>query len=223
MAYTVSGSDLYQEIAYHLMEIPVNGSAEPTSGLYTRDSIMTRVNHRAAEFNKRTRNFIANKVSVDVDANDKNIDIPIDMIDLIDMAFDSPTNGFTVIPPASVYEEDLLDPTEHTPTDTPSVWVYDESPRMLLSLMPPPDSTTTCRFHYTKLPEELPSPPDSTILEISDDLTPFVKYGALADLFGQSGETYDPYRKQVCEMIFELGVEAAQTFVRGAPSIRGKQ
>jgi hypothetical protein len=82
--------------------------------------------------------------------------------------------------------------------------------------MPPPDANSFARFHYTSVPTNLPSPPDMTILEISDDLTPFIKYGALADLFGKSGETYDPLRKQVCEELFELGVEAAQSFVRGS-------
>ncbi len=55
----------------------------------------------------------------------------------------------------------------------------------------------------------------ATTFSIPDDLTPFVKYGALADLFGKSGETYDPFREQICQQLYELGIDVARAWVSG--------
>jgi hypothetical protein len=124
MAYRVTGSDLYEEIALHLIETPTDGSAEPTTGLWTRAAIMARINQRAKEFNRRARNFIKNKIDVAVTADNKVVDMPADTIDILDLAYESPTNGFTTVPEESVYMEDLLDFEQFTPVDTPHVYVY---------------------------------------------------------------------------------------------------
>jgi hypothetical protein len=219
MAYTVTGLSLFSELCYHLLETPVDGSAEPVSLLYTRAEMMARLNYRLAEFNQRA-GVVAKEATATVTISTRAVNLPTDIIDPLQVAFAATTTVYNVLPKGSTLEADLFISNTITGVTTPSIYTMDVAPVETLSLIPPPAATNSTGLLVTYLMKAaaLPSPADSTIANCPDDLTPFVKYGALADLFGKAGETYDPQRQAICEQLFDLGVDAGRHWVSGAQS-----
>ncbi len=216
----VTATQIYSEIAYTLIESPTDGSTNPTSGLWTTSAIMARVNYRCLEFNKRTGVYVKNAISQATTNAVRDISIPTDCIDLLQVNYrTTSTSTSGTIPKGSVYEADLFISNEITSAPTPTIYTIEDSNILSISLIPPPDSSSnSCVYTYIAQPPTLPSPPDSTPLVIPDDMTPFIKYGALADLFGKSGETYDPQRQEICLSLYELGVDMARHWVSGGQS-----
>lgn len=227
MAYVVTGQSLYNDIMYTLLESADAGAAEPTSGLYTRAEVMARLNYRMTEFNQQTGMRIQDGyiggsgftfTTVSTPNTTRDVDIPTDCIDIIQVAVESATGNaiYTVIPQGSMMEADFLIPDETTAVTTmPTIWVQDIESAQKIAVIPPPSTARQVRYLYVVRPTALASPPDTTVTEIVDDWTPFVKFGALADLFGKSGETYDPERQALCEQLYQLGVDVANSMIRG--------
>src|SRR6267142_2538532 len=53
-------------------------------------------------------------------------------------------------------------------------------------------------------------------MTIPDDWTPYVLWGALADLLNHDGPAYDPVRSKYCEQRYQEGIELARLVLKGA-------
>ena len=101
----------------------------------------------------------------------------------------------------------------------PYFYSIDTSKALCVNLFPAPSSAAvTLQLKYLPQLGTLPSTPNGTALNLPDDFTPFIKYGTLADLFGKTGETYDPARASICEQLFQLGVDTAKSWISGSSS-----
>lgn len=218
----MTGATLYQQILDVLIETPTNGSAEPTTALFTRAEIMARCNYRQADFCKLTgcypsfsTSLLSTPAHITVAQNDITLAVPEAAVDILEFAYDADISTETIIPKGAGFEATIFtDETEAA--EVPAFYQLDTAAPLYLRLSTPALTSSTVRLVYTALPTTLPSPGDSTVLVVPDEFCPFVKYGVLADLFGKSGETYDPLRAQVCENLYELGVQVAMSWVKGS-------
>lgn len=219
MSYNVTDRQLYNILQYTLIETPNNG-ASFGSNLYTVTEVTARANYRLDLFNKLSGIFTKNAVTDTVASTVRNqVAVNLaDLIDILEVSYNSGT-GWNVIPPGSATEADsfITDQVGAGASVTiPFFYTLDTAPLMSISLYPPPSSAGTLRMAYIPKIGLLPTVPDGTSITLSNDFTPYIKYGILADLFGKSGETYDPIRAQVCEQLFQVGAEVAKSWISGS-------
>ena len=226
MAWTgLTDQNLHNEIQYTLLETP-NSGASYGSGLYTATEVQATLNLRFAEFAKRTGYLSKRSTAVSTTANTQTVSMPSDLIDLVRVGYPNSSGTITSIPRGSLVEAqafitDLIG--SDSAVDVPYMCSLDSNTQdyMKLSFYPWPNASRTLDFLYIALPTALPTTPNGTALNLPKDLCPFIKYGALADLFSKTGEAYDPARAQLCSQLFELGIQITQSFISGsAPLVK---
>lgn len=211
MAVTVS--DLLNESQYQLVEIP-NSGASYGSSLYTATEVAARLVYRTNMFNKLT-GAIASYGSQTATSGSKVQDLSSisgNFTDILEVYYSADAGvTYTHIPRGSSTEVDDL-VSDQSNVSIPSVWTYDTAKPQCIILAPAPTFTAS-NGKITLLYLPLLSAPTS----YPDDFTPFIKYGLLADLFGKSGEAYDPFRASICESLFQLGIECTRGWLSGTP------
>lgn len=220
MAYSVTDQNLYNEIQYHLLEVANNG-ASYGSGLYTTSEVVTTTNNRLQEFLKRTGCIVKrDNTNISSTANTNSVGLPADCIDVVRVGFPDTNGNIQAIPFGSTAETDTyvtnLRGDSSAAVDVPyiiNLTVTSDVPQ--ISMWPCPSASRTLDLLYTRRAATLPQTPDGTVVDCPDDFTPFVKYGALADLFGKTGETHDPVRADLCQSLFEMGVQLARNWTSG--------
>lgn len=210
---------MMNEAQYTLLETP-NSGASYGSGLYTMAEVVGRFNYRADLFNKLTDFYILNAVinaTTDTKAQDLSAGLS-NFIDLLEVFYSSDAGTtYTQIPRGSSAEGDKFITTQ-TAVAMPSFYTLDSAASLGILFFPAPTFTGSngkIKIIYVAKLGNLPSTPNGTSLQVPDDFTPFIKYGALADLFLKSGEVYDPVRASICEAIFQLGVETTKDWLSG--------
>lgn len=201
--------NLANEIQYTLLETANNG-ASYGSGLFSATEVAARMNYRLNEFIKRTSCRAKRDTSISTTADTSAQSVPADTIDIIRVGYPDTDTNIVPIPRGSRAEAENTITDLGTAVDVPDLYTHDDADVLQLTMLPPPDSVRTIDYIIVPQATTLPATPDGTTLDIPDDLTPFVKYGVLADLFSQNGETHDPFRAQLCQALFDLGVQATQ-------------
>ena len=217
MSYNVTDFNMTNEIQMHLLETP-NSGASYSSGLYTSTEVAAAINYRLRDFYKRTGCVTKRVTDITTNANTTDQNMPNDVIDIIRVAYPNSSGTVSSILPGSELEQDLFQTDTYgsnAAIDVPQTYTLDVSGVLQLNMLPPPNASRTIDYVYVPQPTTLPTTPDGTLIECPTDFTPYIKYGALATLFGKSGETYDPVRAQLCEQIYELGVQLARQWVSG--------
>jgi len=77
-----------------------------------------------------------------------------------------------------------------------------------------PNQTGTIGLLYIQLAAALTGA--GVAMTIPDDWTPYVLWGALADLLNHDGSAYDPVRGKYCEQRYQEGIELARLVLKGA-------
>lgn len=206
---------LYNTIQYVLLEVPNNG-ASFGSGLYTTIEMVGRTNYRLDLFQKLTGIQAKSNVQDTASANSRNQVATnlTDVIDIIEVAYND-GNGWNVIPKGTSNAADVYITNQTTTQAVPSFYTIDAAPLLAICLYPPPSGAGTLRMTYVPRIGTLPTTPDGTNIALPDDYTPYIMFGVLADLFSKAGETYDPQRAQVCEGLYQLGVQVTSGTVSG--------
>jgi hypothetical protein len=214
MSYTVLASDILTEMQEHLLENP-NGGDSWDSGLYTSLEVRRRLDYRLMDFYKRTGIVTKRDTTLSTTADQRNQNYPNDLIDIIRIGYsqDGAAGQSIAVPRGSSREVDwyVNDVTDDAGASVamPYIFTLELAPVLQFSLVPAPANAWPLDFAYIPYPNEIVN--NDTVIECPDDFTPFVKYGALADLFGKSGEVLDPVRQDLCTQLYELGIEAAQS------------
>ncbi len=219
MAFSVTDFNICNTIQYHLLETP-NGGVSYSSGLYITTEVSYDLNYRIKDFYKRTGLVVkhdgVNNSSI---ANQTDQNMPMDVIDLLRVAYPDVNGNIQPILRGSLEEETAYVGNLYgsaAAVDVPSIYTLDVSGVLQMSFFPPPNSSRVIDLTYVAQPTSLPTVPNGTLIEIPDDFTPYIKYGALADLFNKSGEVYDPFRAQICEQMYQLGIDVAKTWIEAA-------
>jgi len=225
--YTVNDTVIYQAILYHLLE-PATG---PVSVQFSTDDIVNAVQRRRDEVLSTTSCTQTRRL---VGAVNGRITLPDSVIDVRRMAY-LPAFTFMGGYGSGFYGAGLYGFSNPNRVVGYVVWPGDVwssqsfnrlwtlqppgKPRTYLLSTEPPLSFTTDRApdtagSYELLTIEAGGALSFTVpstLNVPDDWTHVIKWGALADLFGRAANAEDPLRQQYCEQRFQMGMKLLTT------------
>ncbi len=92
----------------------------------------------------------------------------------------------------------------------PRTYAYNQYAPSILQLAPPNADLGTLDLLTIDSGAPL-DPTTGVLMGIPDDFTPFIKWGALADLYSADGPGRDFARADHCESMYQLGVQAAKS------------
>lgn len=212
----VNDKQLYNGIQYTLLEIPNNGLSYG-SGLYTPSEVAGRTNYRLDLFQKLTGIKAKSNITDTATSGVRNQVATnlTDIVDIIEVSYND-GNGWNTLPRGSAAEADSYTSNQSLTATVPSFYTIDLAPLLSICLYPAPSGAGTIRMTYTPRIDTLPIVADGTNVPLPDDFVPYIKFGVLADLFNKAGETFDPQRAQLCESLYQLGVQVAQSAVNGS-------
>lgn len=146
---------------------------------------------------------------------------PIDLVSLPDGVLDVRRAAWMPLPGVQIYplgrmdewaEQTYIPAATQQPTQPIAYSVYGVPPQTLRCI-PPPLSNGEIDLLIVQSGVTLNlNPASPVVIGISDDLTPAVKWGALADLLGSDGPSRDYARAAYCEQRYREFVEVARIY-----------
>jgi hypothetical protein len=210
---TVSDQDILNEMQFHTLETPNQGASLSTD-IWTIAEWVRVVNSRLAQFMMETKLVVTRRTfatTIGVSRYDLNALLDTGNMKLHRVAWVADSDGFSHgLIEADLFQYDHFLPSWTTTPGTPEAYVEESLPTQTIEILPAPDAAGTLDILYTDLAAELPSTPDGTVLGIPNDFTPYIKWGALADLLSKEGQAHDPMRAKYAEFRFREGVVLAK-------------
>lgn len=104
-----------------------------------------------------------------------------------------------------------------TPVDPPQVYGVSTLPPVAVQVYPPPANPGQVEIVYVPVGVQVGTTPNAVAstpvtINLADDLTWAVAFGAMADLLGNDSPARDPARAQYCEQRYEEAVMLARLF-----------
>jgi hypothetical protein len=224
---TVTDRNIIQQLQFALLESTTSQTSWPGTEMFTYADITNAVQNRLNQFLADT-GIVVNASTVNVVAP------PVGRQLLDQKTIDVRRAAWVGASPLNYYvplwrdDERLLtaaDQTWSVNPGTPEAFSIMAPPPLQLQLSPIPISNGQLELLTVDSTTLNPSV-TATILGIPDDLTPAIKWGALADLLGKDGIARDPARAQYAEQMYQLYVRLARvlpvvihTEISGIPMI----
>lgn len=211
LQYAVTDRNIIQQVQYALLESASSQTAWTGTEMFTYQEVANAIQNRLNQFMADT-GCVVNRSLVSVISPPSGREtLSQNTVDVRRAAWlgSSPENYYTTL-----WREDerLLTAADQSWSVTPG------APEAYSIMAPPP-----LRFQIAPVPvsngqlelltvdsASLDPANSATILGIPDDLTPAIKWGALADLLGADGIARDPIRAQFCEQRYMQYVQLAR-------------
>lgn len=206
---------LLEQIQYAVIETP-DGGASWSSGLWTRDEVLGYVNHRQDQFVRDTHAIITTASIGVVAPYGTRHPLPADWMATVRVTWTSALPGAVPVElgRSDSWEADNGIPTwSGTPANPPKLYMDGDTPALTLQIAPAPSIDGTLGVSY--VPTCTPLTGNGVDFDIAEEFTPTVKYGALSDMFSKIGRAQDPARAEYCTKRYQMGVEIAQTLLKG--------
>lgn len=216
---TVTDQNLLNEIQYHTLETPDNG-ATLDSDMWTIGEWVDYLNARAAHFVAETKLVLSRETPfasvIDQTQYDLGTAVSTDLLEVHRVAWLDASGNSHGLREGSTLVYDRLLPTWTTAaaSQEPETYVRAGRPQLKLEILPAPSAAGTIDILYTKRPAQLPQVADGTALAIPNDFTPYIKYGAMADIFAKEGQSNDPEKAAYCETRYQEGIIIARHVLR---------
>ncbi len=216
---TVTDQNVLNEIQYHTLETADNG-ASLDSDMWTVGEWVDYLNVRMAHFTAETK-LILNRETPFSSVNDQSqydlgSSVSTSLLEVHRVAWLDASGNSHGLREDSTLTYDRLLPTWTTSaaSQEPEAYVRAGRPQLKIEILPAPSAAGTIDILYTKRPAQLPQTPDGTALDIVNDFTPYIKYGAMADLFAKEGQANDPQKAEYCEARYQEGIAIARSVLR---------
>ena len=216
---TVTEQNILNEMQYHTLETPDNG-ASLDSDMWTIGEWVDYINARMAHFTAETKLILSRETPfasvIDQTQYDLGTAVSTDLLKVHRVAWLDASGNSHGLREDSTLTYDRLLPTWTTSaaSQEPEVYVRQGRPQLKIEILPAPSATGTVDILYTKRPAQLPQVADTTTLDIVNDFTPYIKWGALADLFSKEGQANDPQKAAYCEARYQEGIAIARAVLR---------
>jgi hypothetical protein len=221
--YTVTDATLYTQILFHLLEPPTG----PVSLQYSTDDLVNAVARRRDEVLSTTS---CTQTRITVPAVNGRITLADNIIDVRRMSYlpayvpqggygsgyygsgvygISPfvnIQGYIVWPEDAWGEQSFNRLYLQQPPGKPFTYLMTTQPPLSFDTDRPPDSAGSYELLTVQAGGAL-SFPGGTTLNVPDDWTWVIKFGALADLFGREANAADPTRQVYCENRYKMGLQ----------------
>jgi hypothetical protein len=211
LSTTVTDRDIIEQIQYALLEPATTQSSWPGTEMFTFADVAGAVQNRLNQFMSDT-GIVVNRSVIAAAAP------PISREDLSGSTVDVRRAAWLGASPENYYrtmwreDERLLtayDPSWNITPGIPSSYSVMGPPPLVIQIAPPPLTNGQIEL-LTVDSKDLAPASSATVLGIPDDLSPAVKWGALADLLGIDGIARDPVRAQFCEQRYQQYVQLAK-------------
>lgn len=212
LAYSVTDRDLIQAMQFHLLEDASSQSAWNGTEQFVLADLTNAIQRRRDQFLADTGIVVDRSVVSAPPPPNSRVTLVDTIIDVRRVAWlgASPLNYYV---PMWREDERLLTAagaTWSTTSGTPEAWSVTSTPPLQLQLAPPPVASGQLELLAVSTGASLDPTTSATVLGIPDDLTPGVKWGALADLLDKDGAARDPGRAAYCEQRYQQYVQLAR-------------
>jgi hypothetical protein len=204
LGYNITDRDVITSIEYSLLEpITTNWTNWTGSDQFTLDDITRAIERRRNQFLSIITSHITHS-QVYCPVGDGRIRLSDSIIDILRVAFKDPDANYTPLYIDNEYNAStlIIDLTPSTPINYSTIL---QSPKGI-QLLPPNSDTGYIDILSVNCPTNLDES-IGVLLNIPDDFNWIIKFGALADLLNQEGQSYDPIRAKYCEKRYEEGLD----------------
>jgi hypothetical protein len=212
LSYTVTDQDIIASLQYSLLEPASSQSTWTGTAMFTLADLTNAVQHRRDQFLADT--------GINVTRSLINVASPPGGRQLLDQSTIDVRRAAWLGPAPTDYYNPLWREDERLLTAADSTWSTDARtpecfsimgpPPLQLQLAPVPITNGQLELLTVDSGDDLDPTTTATILPIPDDLTPALKWGALADLLGMDGLARDPIRADFCEQRYQQFVQLAR-------------
>jgi hypothetical protein len=212
--FDVTDKDVMNALQLSVLEPADDGQTWP-SGLWNTAEIVSYMNNRSRSLLCDSGLTVAIGYSGVVTGQDE-FDLPDNLIDIrrVAWAIETDPMAYTELPIATGWELDHDDPNWPTASaPAPEVYTEDTQQSLTISVNPKPTDTGEMELIFTALGGALTG--TGSFLSIPDDYTPYIAWGARADMLSSEYEVNDPARAAHCESRFQEGLELARILVSG--------
>lgn len=208
LGYTVTDRDIIKSIQYHLLESVSTQSSWGGTEQFVYNDIVNAVQNRLNQFMSDT-GIVVNESNQAIAAAGQ-VTIAETIVDVRRLGWKTGANVWSSILRTDERMLTAYDQTwpQTASRDVPTLYSVMAPPPLTVQLYPAPANGTL--YLYTVDSKALNPASSATVLGIPDDLTPAIKWGALADLLGKDGLAMDPIRAAYCESRYQQYVQIAQ-------------
>lgn len=159
-----------------------------------------------AKFNQfqQATNLVMEIHEEDIPANQNIVELPSGVIDIIRISF-TEDNIETILDQADE-QEITLNSNYANEVGTPLFYstIYKETKNLFIC--PTPANVGTIKILYITGIDSEPIDEEDTIINLPNNLVPYIKFGILADIFNNEGVFHDPVRAAYCNKRWQEGI-----------------
>jgi hypothetical protein len=213
----VTDRNILNEIQYHTLETPNNG-ASISSGIWSTAEFIDALNYRLALFVAETKIHLARNTfasTIGRTRYDLGASINNRVLNIHRAAWVETSGREYGMTPVSRHSYDMLAPTHGTglvvsESHTPDAYVSasTEVTHSFFSIPPAPKAGTYDIIHTELQSSALSN--SGVKVKLPDMFSPYIKWGAIADLLRKDGEANDPTRAEYAEARFREGILLAR-------------
>jgi hypothetical protein len=210
LAPTITDRDVIVQIQRHLQE-PTSATSWIGSEQFTFPQVVQSIQRRRDRFIIETGLSQA-LTSLAVTAGPGNIELGNSMIDVVRATWKDLAGKFYTLFKTDQFALTGSSNTWFTGSGVPSDYTMVLATPLMIQVAPPPAANGSLELLTIDSGTDLDPANGATILNVPDDLVWVVKFGALADLFGQDGPGKDSGRQDYCESRWREGVALARLY-----------
>lgn len=211
LGYSITDRNLINSIEYSIVEPITTNWATSWTGTeqFSMDDITRAIERRRNQFLSLVACHITRTQTLfTTPSSTGRLTLSDSIIDIRRVAWKDLTNLYTPLYISDEFEAlTLTNNYENSPAKPETFSTILNSPKGI-QLIPPPNDLGTVDILSVTNPTNL-DPSINVLLNIPDDFTWIIKWGALADLLGKDSQAYDPIRSKYCEQRYEEAVQIA--------------
>lgn len=215
LSYNVTDQYLVSLMLYQILENQLAGGAWAGTDQFDLAQIQNALQNRLNRFLGDTGCVVTLfDQTADITPPATRIKIQPTIIDLRRVAWTSATSGLTfVLWRANEWEmNSFQNGWIQNPSDPPQVYSMSVTPPVSIQVAPATTESGTLEMLAVTSGPTLDLASTATLLDIPDDFTWGIKWGALADMLNQDAQAKDVDRAQYCEKRYQEAVQLARAF-----------
>jgi hypothetical protein len=217
LGYSVTDRDIIKRIQWHLCE-PSTGDSWTGTDQFSLPQIVEALYRRLNIFLVET-NLVITETLTSSPISTERYSFPEEVLDIRRLAIKDVDGKIRVLRESDERQLKGYASNDLSQPGVPRYFSRIPSPRVSISLTPPPNDNFKLHSLTTNAHPALDPENTSTIIQLHDDVTPSLIYGTLADLLGTDGQAYDPLRAEYCEVRWREWITLGQLL----PCIIGAQ
>lgn len=211
LSYTITDRLLIRDIGFALQE-PYSDGSIWTGTQYTLDAITTAIQQRRDRF--KVEAGIGLRVNeYQYQGGPSGVfELPDSVVDVRRVMWKNQDGSYKILWKADQFTLSAGTPAWFQNPSIPSDYSLALQQPLAIQLSPPPANPGLVHIISLNTSTDLQPLVSPTILNVPDDLTWVIKFGALADLFAEDGIGKDPGRAAYCEERWRDGIQLARIY-----------